>query len=452
MPRLHRLSPVIAPLVVALLLAPLLLPAAGRAQHDPTPLAGADQPGQRPRRAAVDEEGLILFTIIEDLPPAPAYVRLLRIIMEPGAISPLHFHHGPEMGVVETGVATVLVEGPTDLLPRGRTKPVPVADGTDYEPGVEFDLEFGDQILYPIETPMQFRNAQEEEVLSILSAVILPAGSQAPPGLTWVDGPPAANALQGLSSQILGDGVATSLPTDGANLAIERIVLEEGEPVPAYDGPVMLSVESGGLQFVTVEGEVQVSRAADPGPQAAAELGGEFTLLPGDAAYFPNGMEELARPDRHGTVSLLRLTLAPLPTGDATPEASPGAEPAVPPAVVEAPPEPTPTPEPTETPEPTAEPTDEAAATETPEIEPTEAPDDGIFPSGTVVQVTDVGVNMRDGPATSANVVAVLDQGFQLVVVGDPVEADGILWYPVEAADGSGLTGWVAGQFLSEAP
>ena len=452
MPPLSRLTPLVAPLAVALLIAGLILPGRGRAQEqpDPAPTVGAQQPTQRPRRVEPDQEGLLLFAVVPEMPAAPSYVRLLRINLEPGAVSPLHFHPGPEMGLIERGAPTALVEGPTDLLPRGRTKAVPA------EEGEEFPLEVGDQVLYRMGSPQRFQNNQEEGVVSILTAVVLAAGNQAPPGLTYVDTPPATG-LQGVTSFILGDGCATVLPGRSAAVAIERLVLEAGEPIPAYGGPTMISVEDGTLTFASVSGETQVPPADVGGPcqQPPLEPGAEVTLAPGTGAFFPTGLAEVPRPEDAGELTLLRLTIAPVPPvpDSGTPAATPLAAEEGVAAVIEVPTATTPTPEPTDEPEPTevAEEPDEEATEEPAEAEPTGAaePDEGTFPAGTLVEVNDVGVNLRAEPTTAAEVVTILDQGDQLTIAGDPVEADGLLWYPVESAADPTVSGWIAAEFLS---
>ena len=116
--------------------------------------------------------------------------------------------------------------------------------------------------------------------------------------MTWVGGTPGPNALAGLSSVILGDGVATELPTGPSALSIERLILEPGESVPESTVPTMLSLESGRFDFTTVSGNIQVSRTATPGPQDPAELDEEFSLAPGDASILAIAADHATEP--HG--------------------------------------------------------------------------------------------------------------------------------------------------------
>ena len=127
------------------------------------------------------------------------------------------------------GNLTVQVNGPARLSepgsPSGDGTPVAGAEATT---NTEFELAVGEQIVYLPQTPMTFRNGTEDP-LSIMSVVILPAGNQHPPGITYLNGQPAANAFDGVSPEILGDGVATVLPRGGMDVVVERIRLAPGE-------------------------------------------------------------------------------------------------------------------------------------------------------------------------------------------------------------------------------
>ena len=48
--------------------------------------------------------------------------------------------------------------------------------------------------------------------------------------------------------------------------------------------------------------------------------------------------------------------------------------------------------------------------------------------------------------STSADVVTTLNKDDVVTVTGDPVDADGHTWFPIETADGT--TGWVVQDFL----
>ncbi len=404
------------------------------------PLASHAQDGDdptRPRRVRPGEEGLILFGLAAELPPAPAFVRLLRINLEPGAQSPLHFHPGVELDAVESGVSSMTVEDTADLLPAGRTKPVAAPQGE------EFEMERGDQILIPIGTPHGYENNQDDQNTVILGVVMVQAGV---PGLTWVGGTPGPNALGGLSSVILGDGAMTQVPTGGqAAIAVERMILEPGESLPESDVPTMISLEDGRFDFTTVSGDTQVSRTSAPGPRDPAALDEEFSLAPGDAAFFPTGMAEVERPENDGQMSILRLTIyaieasadgaTPVGSPEASTEASPVAEGESDLAVIEI----------TEREEPTPAPTAE------PEDAPTEAADapPGELAVGAVVTVTEAEVRLRDAPTVNSNIISGLDQGAEFTITEGPIEADGIVWWGVQSTADPSVVGYVAGDFIA---
>jgi quercetin dioxygenase-like cupin family protein len=367
------------------------------------------------------------------LPIAPAFVRLLRINLEPGAGSPLHTHPGPEIARIESGTLAVRVNGKA-LLWRATTDGTPAAEtaGPAEAPtNEEFRMRRGDTLLYLPGTEMTFRNPGTRPT-KILTVVVLPAGHQHPPGITYIGGQPTADAFKGVTPEILGDGIATTLPTGPALLTVERMKLGPGQAVPAFNGPVMISVSRGALDFTVVDGRVQVSRAANPGPQPEATPGTAFTLQQGDAAFFPLGMKEAPRSERDGEIVVLRLTIAP---GEGEPTPTPAAT-GIGEIAISTP----------SAPAPTA--TSAPPATE--EAEPTPTEQAGKFQVGDTVAVTEDGVNLRSEPSTSADIVTVLTAGQTLTITGSSVTADGYTWWPVQEVGDPSLTGYVAEDFLEK--
>jgi hypothetical protein len=363
------------------------------------------------------------------LPVAPAFVRLLRINLEPGASSPLHTHPGPEIARIESGTLAVRVNGKA-LLWSATTEgtPTPVAEPPQNE---EFRMRRGDTLLYFPETQMTFRNPGTRPT-KVLTVVVLPAGHQHPPGITYIGGQPTADAFKGVTPEILGDGVATTLPAGPAILTVERMKLGPGQAIPAYNGPVLISVSRGVLDFTVVDGRVQISRTANPGPQPEATPGTAFSLAEGDAAFFPLGMKEAPRSEQDGEIVLLRLTIAP---GEGEPTPTPAATGAGEIAIS------TPS-----APAPTA--TTAPAATEA--AEPTATQQAGKFQVGDTVTVTEDGVNLRSAPSTDADVVTVLAAGQTLTITG-PAETGGdYTWWPVQDVGDPTLSGYVAEDFLEK--
>jgi hypothetical protein len=109
---------------------------------------------------------------------------------------------------------------------------------------------------------------------------------------------------------------------------------------------------------------------------------------------------------------------------------------------------------PTAIPEATAAPTAEAAATEAASAPTATGADEsaalGAYPApGTVMVVNDDEVRIRAEPSLNGAILAGLSSGQLVVVLGEPVDADGYIWYPVQDAVAPELQGWVAAPFLS---
>ena len=388
-------------LVVALLASPMPWPGTARAQDD-----------------ELDTD--LLFRVELEagvLPAAPAFVRLVRISLEPGASSPAHTHPGPEFGRVEAGTLTVQVDGPA-LVKR--------LDADDFEPAAEgaaFDLERGEQIAYLPGTPMTFRNDGDEAV-RILAAVVLPAEEEAGPRITYADGEPDEAALEGLSSQVLGDGVARVLPQNGASIVIERVRLADEQDLPGERNPTLMSVEDGDFAFDLEEGTAQVSRTASPGPQADMAAGDDTSLEERDAVFFPNGLRTANREGQEGGLTYIRMVLAPSADDEQLPEDGQGR---ISFNQVEAE---------------AAEPTGDEAAAESGDDEQADGAD------GSTVYVNSNDVNLRAEPSTGSAIVATYQTGQALTLTGDPVEAEGIRWIPVTNPD-DGASGFISAEFLS---
>lgn len=386
--------------VAVLLVGVALAPRGGfGAQDAPTP-EPSEVAGAAPLREVLFQAAL------ERLPEPPAFVRLLRIVLQPGASVPLHTHPGPEFGRIESGTLTILVEGEAVFAQKGTGEtPPPVRIAPI---GEAFSLVTGDQIVYPASVPLSFSN-QGDEPTSILSAVVLPAGNQRPAGAEWIDGTPGPDAFAGVTSQVMGDAVAPGWPQGPLAVVLERLILDSGESLPPRAGPVMLAVEVGQFAFATVEGTVQVSRGSS-GPQQNATPGASFALNPGDAVFFPGGMNAVPRPADGGVLVVLRLSV--LPTAAAGADA----------------------------PSPTAAPSVTAAA---------EA--GSTFAVGSTAVVNASGVRLRDAPSIDGAVVAELAQGRELEVLGEPVAGSGFRWYEVRATDDDAVTGFIAEEFLAAA-
>lgn len=77
------------------------------------------------------------------------------------------------------------------------------------------------------------------------------------------------------------------------------------------------------------------------------------------------------------------------------------------------------------------------------------APTD-TFASGASVTTNESDVNLRADASTSAEIIETLPEGTALTISGDPVQADGYTWYPVQDP-ATGNSGFVAANFLRAA-
>lgn len=396
--------------LIALLVSSLSIALPAFAQ-DATPAATPEAaPNATPEAAPVSESATVtpLFDFqLDAFPEAPVSIRLLRITLAPGASSPLHTHPGPEFDYVESGTLTAIAEGEATVVRDGEQSPAAAAGES---------LTEGQMIVFPPGTGMSLVNDGEADLV-LLSAVFHPV-SEDVPSTTYPGGDPAADAFEGVSFTVLGDGLVQEFPAGPATVTLETVTAPAGVELPGSDGVAMYSAVAGDFGFAVTSGDVQVSRTASPNlrPNAAPEQ--EFALAPGDAAFFPSGVSAISRTEQTGTVELLRLVATPSQAITGEPAeitylGSPAAEASVP--------------------------SDGTTA----DTAPTE-----IEVGATVVTNTDA-VNLREEPSTDADGVDQLGEGIELEVIAGPEEADDFTWYQVEVVGTDGpTTGWVADEFI----
>ena len=400
-------------------------------------LATADgSDAQSAATAAADagsaEREVLLQAVLERTEGDPLELRLLRITLEPGGVSPLHAHPGLGFGVVESGSLAVQVTGravlrPADLNPEEPSQLVPV--------GVEVRLGPGDRIAYAPGTQLTFRNPGPERTM-LLAATVLPTGEGAPPSAIFVAGPPSATEVAGVRSLILGRAVVVDFPDRRSAVSLERLSLGAGDRVPAFGGPVLVAVEAGGLSG-TVEGAVELPdaagfAAANATPTTDSGAGTRFTLAAGQSIFFPSGMAESPPLGGDGSAMLLRLGIVPLADEVDSPMPSPVQRATA--TAIQAP---------------TAAPT--ATATASPAPSPSPTPDSSRFAVGTEVVVAVDMARLRSEPSLEGSIMAGLEQGRVLVVIGEPVEGPDHIWYPVQDLADPALTGYIAGDLLAPA-
>ena len=156
---------------------------------------------------------------------------------------------------------------------------------------------------------MAMRNAGDVPT-SVLTAVILPAGSQRSPSFSWTESTPAPGAPEGVAVRVLGSGIVTQGPDRPFEVSTERLVLGPGVSIPAQPGPTfLLSVELGRHIFALVGGGVLGIARAIPSPKFNATPGTTYALGVGDAVFFSGGMIAVPRSKQDGTLVVFRRSI-----------------------------------------------------------------------------------------------------------------------------------------------
>lgn len=387
--------------MAGLLSASLLLTPVVVAQEStpPSSTPAASTPVASPEAAPTVAEPTVtnLMTAqVTELPQAPFTVRMLRITLEPGAVTPMHTHHGPEVDMVESGELTIRSLGEA---------PVTRADGTaEVSSGENVLLGVNDMVYFPAEVGMYFENTSDQPAV-LLSAVVIPVGPDfVNERITWVDGEPD---LEGVSYQKLGDGLVQDQPQQAAEWTIQSVELPAGVSVPAAAGIAMVTPIQGNYSFTIDAGMVQVTRAESNMLQPNAVLDTSFSLTDGDAAFFPNGVTATDRTDEQQPLTLLVMNIAPVEGVAATP----------------------------------AELTFNAG-------DGTIAGGNGEAGAGTTVTTNSDNVNMRADASVNADVVDQIGLGVEMEVLDGPVEADDYVWYQVRVTTEGGSEGWMVAEFI----
>jgi hypothetical protein len=210
---------------------------------------------------------------------------------------------------------------------------------------------------------------------------------------------------------VLGDGQINSFPEGEATVTLDEVIVPAGTDLPAQDGATLYSHVDGNFAFAVQEGSVQVSRIESPGlrPNAAPEQ--EFTLAPGDGAFFPAGLEAASRTDQAGDLSILRLSAVPAQSLDS-----------------------------------------QTATISFLESDEEPAEEEETFTEiaiGAPVITIAPSVNVRAEPSVNSEAVQQLDEGIELTIVDGPQEADDYTWWQVESTgDDPVVLGWVAADFI----
>ena len=171
MRRVSVLVSLLAVLLVGLAVGPGL--AAGATAQEGTPVPEEDF--ELPEGVSFAALG---YGTTEELTAPPADLALFRFGLEPGAAFPLSEEASVALVYVESGVLTVIMDGPmTVLRAAGTGTPFPT-ETEDFAEGEVFDLAAGDSAIFPAGVAGQVRNGSDEPV-ALLVADVGPTQGQA---------------------------------------------------------------------------------------------------------------------------------------------------------------------------------------------------------------------------------------------------------------------------------
>jgi quercetin dioxygenase-like cupin family protein len=127
-----------------------------------------------------------------------------------------------------------------------------------------------------------FRNVLLGALTILMLSALLALG---PARIGWAQATPTAEAIV---RETLGTGQSAVAPE--RTLLLERRTFAPGSDSGAHPapGPVVLSVESGTVEFLVPEGAALVTRAGDSAEPLAA--GSKVTLNTGDAVFYDEGV------------------------------------------------------------------------------------------------------------------------------------------------------------------
>lgn len=271
---------------------------------------------------APGRESELLATAPLDLPPAPTPIILARITFATGSGLSMNANPGPAVHIVESGGFEVLAGGPMTLYRTPEDITSIAAD--EIAAGTTFTIAPGDLLVIPANSPFEVFNVQPEPAIALIIELFA-----RPPGTVF----PAGIALQPLVV-----GTAEQTPPGPTHMALRRSTYPVGAIFPqspsgglgraAVDGPTLVYVESGSIEYTILFGHVQVTRAASAAtPQAQVEETAQappsidIPLAAGNAMVQQMGVEYMLRNTGQDPATTLTLTFS---DADVGPYATPG--------------------------------------------------------------------------------------------------------------------------------
>jgi hypothetical protein len=256
----------------------------------------------------------ILTVRFSDVPPAPAFIAVIRFTLPPGTSITSGPTTGPRLFLAESGAITVT----STVSDSGfrRAADAPPAPSSSRDAATDAILRPGDHFLPPDPAPRELRNDGPRAAV-FLDAMVFP---HAPLGVV------PYTTLDGVVVDPLVAGIADLVPTGLVELRIERLDIATGEQVAlaVAPGPRLFVVESGTLGLAAAAGVITYSGAASNNPGSVAGRvrtvapGSESLLTARGSVVVQAGASGAARNLGRTRLVLLSVTLQPVSQATAT--------------------------------------------------------------------------------------------------------------------------------------
>ncbi|MCI0439546.1 MAG: MMPL family transporter [Chloroflexi bacterium] len=196
-----------------------------------------------------DVPGVTLETLISaDVsgpPHPPAFAGTGRFTLQPG--QGVQAASAPAVDVIRVmdGTLSIQANGETTLT-RGVTGGA--NDRAEAVPaGTRFSLNAGDQLVVPMDVPIDVQNEGAQPVTAIVITMFVIRTSPEEAQSAWTVGEPSTDRFAGITRQVLSGGTVVELPRGRAHIQMDRVIAAPGAFLMrhTHTGPEMFYVESG---------------------------------------------------------------------------------------------------------------------------------------------------------------------------------------------------------------
>lgn len=216
---------------------------------------------------------------LPELPAGAAYLRLLRITLEPGGALPWNVgRQQATTGVVQEGEVAIHFEGDALREPFDSSAPIPVP------PGSVVTAATTDGFFAGKDTTFTVLNVSDAPAVVLI-------GSLEPDA--WAPGQSISRFInfELVRSELLGVGIAQQLPAAPAAMVLVRAVYEPGQgdaESSPVGGPTIAYVDSGEFSYTLTSGSAELTSSsgqATPTTDTLTAGDAAITLRQGDAVF-----------------------------------------------------------------------------------------------------------------------------------------------------------------------